>query len=113
MKIAIRTSPGRVLLLEPGDIYYVEARRGDSAVRTARKRSYRSTKPLGDWQKALARHGFFRAHRSYLVNLERVREIRRRGDDPNDWEVKLDPPVNAVLPLSREAWRALQKKLEF
>jgi len=43
---------------------------------------------------------FLRIHRNHAVNLARIREIRRRkGRD--DWEVKLEPPVNRVLPVSR------------
>ena len=36
---------------------------------------------------------------SWAVNLRRVREIRPMED--GGWEVKLDPPVNRVLPVSR------------
>ena len=63
--------------------------------------------PAG-WNQA---RGFVRIHRSYLINLDRVREIRLRGDHSNDWEVKLDPPVNAVLPVSRHYLAALRKVL--
>jgi len=38
-------------------------------------------------------------HRSWAVNLRRVREIRPTAD--GGWEVKLDPPVNRILPVSR------------
>ena len=38
-------------------------------------------------------------NRSQAVNLRRIREIRRTSDDA--WELKLDPPVNLVLPISR------------
>jgi DNA-binding LytR/AlgR family response regulator len=38
-------------------------------------------------------------NRSQAVNLRRVREIRRDSD--GGWELKLDPPVNRVLPISR------------
>ena len=51
------------------------------------------------------------AHRSYLVNLGRVRELRLRRGDTNDWEVKLDPPVNAVLPVGRGYLAKLKKAL--
>jgi hypothetical protein len=35
-----------------------------------------------------------------------VRQVRRRSQG-EDWELKLDPPVNIVLPVSRDAVSAL------
>ena len=40
-----------------------------------------------------------RIHRSHAVNLRRVREIRPVED--GGWEVRMDPPVNRVLLVSR------------
>ncbi|MFW6012449.1 MAG: LytTR family DNA-binding domain-containing protein [bacterium] len=40
-----------------------------------------------------------RIHRSHVINIRRVREIR--PDDDSGWEVRMDPPVNRVLPVSR------------
>jgi DNA-binding LytR/AlgR family response regulator len=54
----------------------------------------------------LAAHGFVRTHRNHLVNPAHVREARRRTGG-EDWEVRLEPPVNAVLPVSRSALRDL------
>jgi DNA-binding LytR/AlgR family response regulator len=54
----------------------------------------------------LLRRGFLRTHRNYLVNPDRVRHVRRRSSG-EDWELKLDPPVNRVLPVSRSALGAL------
>jgi len=51
-------------------------------------------------------HGFLEIHRQYVVNLRRVREIRRRAGS-REWEVKLEPPVNRVLPVSRGALKEL------
>ncbi|MCI0854967.1 MAG: LytTR family transcriptional regulator DNA-binding domain-containing protein, partial [Chloroflexi bacterium] len=48
-------------------------------------------------------------HRSYIVNLNRARELRARGE--RDSEIKLDPPVNKVLPVSRTAYTELRKLL--
>jgi hypothetical protein len=42
---------------------------------------------------------------SWAVNLRRVREIRPAAE--GGWEVKLDPPVNRVLPVSRRRVSAL------
>jgi hypothetical protein len=48
------------------------------------------------------RRGFVRTHRNTLVNPTHVREVRRRAQG-EDWEIKLDPPVTLVLPVSRAA----------
>ena len=45
-------------------------------------------------------YGFLRISREVAVNLHRIRDIRLRPSG-RDWEVKLEPPVNKVLPVSR------------
>ena len=52
---------------------------------------------------------FFRILRSYIVNINRVLELRLRGR--RDYEVKMDPPVNKVLPVSRDRYPELAKLL--
>ena len=56
-------------------------------------------------------HGFLQIHREYVVNLRRIRLIRRR-DEGRDWEVTLEPPVNRVLPVSRGALAELGKAFQ-
>jgi DNA-binding LytR/AlgR family response regulator len=111
MKVAVKTAPGRILLLDAAEIYYLEGEGNHTLVRTARKRRYRSLRSISDWAKGLKPHGFVRIHRSFVVNLDRTREMRLRAGDDNDWEVKLDPPVNAVLPVSRTYYAGLRKVL--
>jgi DNA-binding LytR/AlgR family response regulator len=43
------------------------------------------------------------------VNLNRVFELRSRGGD--EWELKMDPPVNKVLPVSRRRLPDLRELL--
>ena len=111
MKVPVKTAPGRILLLDPTEIYYIEGERDHALIRTPRKRRYRTIWPVAKWARTLKPHGFVRIHRSYVVNLDRVREVRLRAGDPNDWEVKLDPPVNVVLPISRTYYAGLRKVL--
>ena len=40
-------------------------------------------------------------HRNHAVNLACIQEIRRRKGR-EDWELKLEPSVNRVLPVSRD-----------
>jgi DNA-binding LytR/AlgR family response regulator len=55
---------------------------------------------IGEVVALLARFGIVRVHRNHAVNVRQVLEIRRRSGEA-DWEVKLEPPVNAVLPVGR------------
>ena len=111
MRIPVRITSGRIVLFDAIEIYYIEAERGDTLVRTARRTRYRSVNRLSEWERKLRSAGFIRSHRSYLVNLGRVRELRLRPGDPNDWELKLDPPVNTVLPIGRAYLTRLRKEL--
>jgi DNA-binding LytR/AlgR family response regulator len=111
MKLPVKTAPGRILLLDPAEIYYIEGEGNHALIRTSRKRRYRDLRSVSAWAKALRSHGFVRIHRSFVVHLDRVREIRLRAGDTNDWEVKLDPPVNVVLPVSRSYYAGLRKVL--
>ncbi|MCD4749105.1 MAG: LytTR family transcriptional regulator DNA-binding domain-containing protein [Thermoanaerobaculales bacterium] len=45
-------------------------------------------------------------HHSYAVNPDRVSEVRRR-ERRRDWELKLEPPVNRVIPVGRSHLAAL------
>ena len=56
------------------------------------------------------RQRFFRMHRSYIVNLDRVYELRTRSE--GEWELELDPPVNKVLRVSRRRMDDLRELLK-
>jgi DNA-binding LytR/AlgR family response regulator len=108
-RILIHLADGLRRPLDPADLYYLEAIEGATELRTRSSRLLVDVRPLGELAPLLAPRGFLRVHRNHMVNLRRVREIRRRptGDD---WELKLNPPVNRVLPISRshleEVWKA-------
>jgi len=50
--------------------------------------------------------GLVRIHRNHAVHAGHVREIRPAADGTG-WEVRLEPPVNKVLPVSRRSLTAL------
>jgi DNA-binding LytR/AlgR family response regulator len=85
--------------VDPEEVYFVEAAEGDCLVRFRGSRRVRDVRTFGEVADLLAPHGFVRIHRGSAVNPRRVREIRPGGD--GGWEVRLDPPVNRVLPVSR------------
>ena len=113
MRIAIKVSTRRFVLLDVDEIYFLESEGHDTWVRTARKTRLRSVRSLGELEKIMKPLGFSRIHKSYLVNLDRVREVRLRKGDDNDWELKLEPPVNSVLPVGRAHLAGLRRALGF
>ena len=73
-------------------------------VRTARKNFYRHVEPLEEVEDRIPSPPFYRIHRSYIVNFNRVYELHTRSE--GEWEVKR---VNKVLPASRMRMEELKE----
>lgn len=104
------TLPRRLLLhpdersrraIDPHDVYLLEADDNDTLVRQRSRTVLRDRRRLPELVSLFTPFGFLRIHRSYAVNLDRVREVRLR-DGGRDWEVVLEPPVNRVVPVGRD-----------
>lgn len=74
-KIAVRKG-GRTVLLTIDDIIYLSARNKSTYAHTY-ENQYLVDLTLGDLETKLGRESFTRVHRSYLVNLNKVKEILR------------------------------------
>lgn len=112
-RVLLHLGPGLRQVIEADEVYYVEATADDTELRTRSARRLRDVRPIGVLAASFARQGFVRIHRNYLVNPRRVRLVRRRRRG-EDWEVVLEAPVNAVVPVSRDAlatlWIALGER---
>jgi DNA-binding LytR/AlgR family response regulator len=105
-RLLLHLGPGLRQAIESDEVYFVEAKGDDTEVRTRAARVLGDVRPSGVLAAPFLRRGFLRIHRNYLVNPRHVRRVRRRPRG-KDWELTLDPPVNAVLPVSRPALAAL------
>ncbi|HPQ44520.1 MAG TPA: LytTR family DNA-binding domain-containing protein [Syntrophales bacterium] len=65
---------GKILLISPEEISHCRAYYGRSEVFT-KDRSFFSSATLDELEKRLSNENFFRMHRSYLVNLEYIRDV--------------------------------------
>jgi ABC-2 type transport system ATP-binding protein len=101
---------GRVALLNPRDILYAEAQEGQALLRTT-DTVYDSQFTLNELEDRLSRYGFFRAHRSFLVNLQYVREIIPYSR--NSYSLRLNNPDNTEIPLSKNAASELRELLDY
>ena len=84
--------------MKPYPITPLSQRIGVSLVRIVRRKAYSLNEQLETVEGKLPSPPFFRMHRSYVLDLNRVLELRSRSDD--EWELKMDLPVNNVLPVS-------------
>jgi DNA-binding LytR/AlgR family response regulator len=107
-RLVVETRGGVSLLFDPSQVFYLEVDGHDTLVRTARKRPYRSTRRVADLLARLPTPPFFRCHESFVVNLAKVRSIEAAG---RDRRLRLDPPVNRLLPVARGRVAALYRAL--
>ena len=92
--------------LEPEEVFLLRADGDETVVRTRGKRRLRDVRSLGEVVARFPPGTFVQIHRSIAVNVDRVAEVRRRPNE-RDWELRLEPPVNQVLPIARARLAAL------
>lgn len=92
--------------IDPAEVYYLEADGDETLIRLYDKRRLRDVRSLGELGPQFMKHGFFQIHGSFAVNPLMVRELRPRKNS-KDWELRLEPPVGKVLPISRSRLKAL------
>jgi DNA-binding LytR/AlgR family response regulator len=102
----LHLADGRRVPVEAEEVFFLEADGDETLVRTRGRRRRRDVRGLGEVLERLPTAVLVRVHRSLAVNVDRVSEIRRRPNG-RDWEVRLEPPVNLVVPVSREHLGAL------
>lgn len=87
----------KIIVVDADDIYYASAQEKTTLVYT-RKEEYTMHMSISDFQAGLPQDKFFRCHRSYTVNLSKIREIVPWFN--NTYLLRLRD-VNAEVPVSR------------
>lgn len=59
------------------DIIYIETVNHSLSVHTSEKEYISYTMRMGDFEELLKEYGFFRCHKSYIVNLDKIRDFTR------------------------------------
>lgn len=65
----------RIVLVSIKDILAVEVQKGDTTIYT-KDSQYTDNRPLIKWEEKLADHLFLRVHRSYLIQIEAIKEVQ-------------------------------------
>ena len=101
---------GRVALVNPTDILYVVVENGRSFLQTHTER-LPTQFTLAQLEQRLARSGFFRAHRAFLVNLQHVTEVIPYTR--SSFSLRLDDAEGSKIPMSKDAARELRDLLDY
>jgi ABC-2 type transport system ATP-binding protein len=90
----------KVVLLNPAEILYADAGEGRVFLVTMEGR-LPTQYTLAELEGKLSRSGFFRAHRSILVNLQHIKEVIPYTR--NSFSIRLDDSEGTKIPLSKSA----------
>jgi ABC-2 type transport system ATP-binding protein len=96
----------KLILFDPMEIYYVESQEGNSYIHVKEGR-FLCTFTLNELQEKLKAFGFFRCHRSYIINLQRVREVITWTR--NSYSLILDNKEKSSIPLSKGRYDELKE----
>lgn len=89
----------KIILFNPPEIDYIESVEGEVSVYVGGE-SYPCSLTLNELESKLAPFGFFRCHRSYIVNLQKVREIITWTR--NSYSLSLHTKEEQIVPLSKK-----------
>jgi len=96
----------KIILFNPPEIDYIESVSGEVNIYVAGN-AYVCSLTLAELEKRLVPLGFFRCHRSYIVNLQKVREIITWTR--NSYSLSLDTTTNTTVPLSKNKLPVLKQ----
>ncbi len=98
----------KIILFNPPEIDYIESVEGIVSVYVANE-AYPCTLSLNELEQKLTPFGFFRSHRSYIVNLQKVREIITWTR--NSYSLALNSNEKTIVPLSKNKLADLKEIL--
>lgn len=101
---------GKVALINAGDILYAATDESKTVLYT-KNGPIPTHLTMSEVEGRLVRQGFFRAHRTHLVNLQHVKEVI--AYTRNSFTIVLDDAAATELPLSKTAARDLRDLLDY
>src|SRR5690625_886996 len=96
----------KVILFDPTEIDYIESQSGKSFIYID-KDAFALDLTLTETEEKLKMYGFYRCHRSYIVNLQKVREIITWSK--NTYSLRINNKAQSAIPLSRTKLHVIQE----
>ncbi|HEX3043462.1 MAG TPA: LytTR family DNA-binding domain-containing protein [Bacillota bacterium] len=108
-KVPLQTSDG-FILVSPGDILFFVAQKDEIQAVLREDVSYKTSEPLNYWENRLKDQKFFRCHRSFLINLDKVEEIIPAINTPYLLKIK---GTREEVPVSKTYVKEFRRFLDF
>jgi two-component system, LytTR family, response regulator len=93
-----------VVIINYQDIYYIEVVNRNIFIHMKDK-LFKGNKPLSFYEDKFRNHSFFRVHKCYIVNLEKISRFKPRINYTYDMYFK---DINDIVPLSRNKVKELK-----
>ncbi|MDX6152615.1 LytTR family transcriptional regulator DNA-binding domain-containing protein [Marinococcus sp. PL1-022] len=100
----------KTIFFSPNEIDFIESVNSVSTIRIGEEH-FPTDLTMNELEAKLTNFGFFRCHRSYLVNLQRVSELVSYSK--NSYTLVLKGNTNLKLPLSRNRLEEMKALMEF
>lgn len=107
-RIAINVGT-KTIFEDVDNIVYIETYNRGCMVYT-HSNSYSDSRTIGEYEKKLTGGRFFRIHKSYLINIDKVLEVFPWGN--NCFNLRMHGYEKNMLPVSREKMKNLRQLLE-
>ncbi|MEK4299895.1 LytTR family transcriptional regulator DNA-binding domain-containing protein [Oceanobacillus sp. FSL W8-0428] len=98
----------KIILFDPQEIDYIESQNGQTYLYT-RGEGFPTGFTLKELEQRLSHQGFFRCHRSYIVNLQKIREVITWTR--NSYSLSLIDKKSSQVPLSKSKLNELKELL--
>lgn len=99
-------SQDKTIFVDLEDIEYIESSEGKIYINISREK-FVIESTLAETEKKLSGHGFYRCHRSYIVNLDKVKEIITWSK--NTYSIVIENQEKTKIPLSRTKYNEIQE----
>ncbi|PTF26615.1 ABC transporter ATP-binding protein [Staphylococcus cohnii] len=104
-RLTVKTNE-KVMFLDPIDIDYVEGQDGKVVIHVGNE-TYQQDTTLQNMETLIVPYGFYRCHRSYIINLQKVSEIISWSK--NSYSIRLLHSKDTLIPLSRQKAKDIEQ----
>lgn len=98
----------RLYLIELDDIYYIRADLDEVIIKIKETDAY-VRKKIGDLEKLLSHKNFFRVHRSYIVNVDKIKSMQ--SIEQSKLEISFDG-IDEIVTSSKDGAKEFREYLE-